>query len=250
VSLETSLPDSMELLFDLDKTQDNAGLFFGQKSGSVNLFTAEEEKRFRLDQGAETGPTLWREFFALCGETERHKVQEPPHLALSLDIESGPTDLGQFDVLYNKTQEQLDPITPLRMAAEANDEKRFVTAMRFVNWSQLSATDFFNVVHLALEAGAHLTARRLAIGGFQRYPRDPALRRMYQFLRAPQVLNADLPPVPSLKANRHWMQTHATKYRGQWVALKDGGLVASAPTVYELKARVGDLEDHFITRIF
>lgn len=232
MSLETSLPDSIELSFDLDKTQEN-----------------EEGKIFILDQGAETGPTLVYEFFALCGATKRHKVQEPLHSASPSDTGIGPTDLGLFDVLHNKTQEQQDLIIPLRLAAEANDEKRFVVAMRDVNWSQLSSTDFFDAVHLALKAGAHLTARRLATEGVRRYPHDSGLQKMYQLLRAPQVLNAHLPSVSSLTANRHWMQAHAAKYRGQWVALKDGELVASALTVYELKARVEDLKEYFITKV-
>lgn len=251
MSLETSLTDSMELPFDLDKTQGSVDISSVQEGGDVTIFTVEEGKRFRLDRGVETGPTLVYEFFALCGASSKyHIVQKPLPLASHLDTGIGPTDLGQLDVLYNQTQEQQDSITPLRIAAKANDEKRFVAAMRSVNWSQLSATDFFNAVHLALEAGAHLAARRLATEGAQRYPHDLALQRMHQLLRAPQVLNANLPPVKSLTANRNWMKANAARYRGQWIALKDGELVASASTPRDLKGRVKDLKDHFITKVF
>jgi hypothetical protein len=240
----------MELPFDLDKTQGNVEISSVQEGGDVTIFTVEEGKRFRLDRGVETGPTLVYEFFALCGVSKYRIVQKPQPSASHLDTGIGPTDLGQLDVLYNQTQEQQDSITPLRVAAKANDEKRFVVAMRSVNWSQLSATDFFNAVHLALEAGAHLAARRLATEGARRYPHSSNLQRMSILLGEPQVVNAKLPPVPSLKANRQWMQDHAAKYQGQWVALKNGRLVASAPTVHELKARVEDLKDHFVVKVF
>jgi hypothetical protein len=65
----------------------------------------------------------------------------------------------------------------------------------------------------------------------------------------PRVLRTNLPPNPSLQANKEWLQAHAAEYRGLWIALDKGQLVAVAATAIGLKQQVKDLKEAFVTRL-
>ena len=118
-----------------------------------------------------------------------------------------------------------------------------------MNWAMCSAAEFVEAVRLALKVGAHQTALNLASRGVQRFPQNSSLQKMNRLLGPPRVLKTNLPPIPSLKANREWIRTHTVEYRGQWVALQEGKLVASASSVRGLKAQVESLEDLLITKV-
>jgi hypothetical protein len=50
----------------------------------------------------------------------------------------------------------------LKAAAEAGDEDAFLVALKNVDWQNWSAEDYIHASRLALQAGAHLAARRLS----------------------------------------------------------------------------------------
>jgi hypothetical protein len=151
--------------------------------------------------------------------------------------------------LADETQYQEDPMVSLRLASELGSEELFARAARSMNWARCSAAEFVEAVRLALKVGAHLTALNLVTRGVQRYPQNSNLQKMNRLLGPPRVLKTNLPPIPSLKANTEWIHTHAVEYRGQWVALQEGRLIASASRVRELKAQAESLEGLLITKV-
>jgi hypothetical protein len=151
--------------------------------------------------------------------------------------------------LADETQYQEDPMVSLRLASELGSEELFARAARSMNWARCSAAEFVEAVRLALKVGAHLTALNLVTRGVQRYPQNSSLQKMNRLLGPPRVLKTNLPPIPSLKANTEWIHTHAVEYRGQWVALQEGRLIASASRVRELKAQAESLEGLLITKV-
>jgi hypothetical protein len=146
--------------------------------------------------------------------------------------------------------DQRDTLAMLEVAADLNDEAAFVQAAREIDWSQRSAADFVRAVRLALAAGAHLVARHLAAQGARLYPDHPELQKMTHVLAPPRVVKANLPPVPSVRANQDWLRTHAGEYKGQWVALQDGALLAVAATASELKAHLENKDHILVTKVF
>lgn len=136
----------------------------------------------------------------------------------------------------------------LQLAAEAGDERAFIEAAGMINWLDRTAQEFAEAVQLALAAGAHMMARRLAIEGARMYPENAVLAKMARVLAPPRFLGPT-PSRPSTKANRQWLIEHAEAYRGKWVALKEGRLVAAGDSVAELKAQVHDLKGLMITRV-
>ena len=147
------------------------------------------------------------------------------------------------------TEDGGDTIAMLEITAETGDETAFVQAASEIDWSQRPATDFARAVRSALAAGAHLLARKLADYGHRLYPPYEELAKMAHILAPPRAMRANLPPDPSVRANLEWMRTHAVEYRGQWVALKDGVLLATAPTARELKDKLPTTDGLFLTRV-
>ena len=137
----------------------------------------------------------------------------------------------------------------LEIAAEMGNEVAFVEAAHRIDWSQCQAVEFVQAVRLALAAGAHQLARELAIRGRQLYPEHPELRRMARLLAPPRVVRDDLPPLPSLHTNQAWLRAHADEYRGRWVPLRDGALLASADTARKLWASLENPKDVLITKV-
>ena len=137
----------------------------------------------------------------------------------------------------------------LEYAAEAGDERAFWVAVQAIDWSNRSPEDFMRAVRLALQAGAHLTARHIALDGAKRYPGHAELQKVARVLAPPKATRSSRPPDPTLKANRDWFVAHRAEYRGQWVAVKNGELLGAEATIQELQARVPDWRTATITQI-
>ena len=172
-------------------------------------------------------------------------VRLPPLqvVEVTMDVHSArPTAL-------DATEDGEDGIAVLEIAAEVGEETAFVQAASGIDWLQSPAADFARAVHLALTAGAHLLARKLANYGYRLYPHHAELAKMAHILAPPRVVRANLSPDPSVRVNLEWMRIHAAEYRGRWVALKDGVLLTTAPTACELKDQLPTTDGLFLTRV-
>ncbi|RLC84126.1 MAG: hypothetical protein DRI79_13275 [Chloroflexi bacterium] len=163
---------------------------------------------------------------------------------------TGPVEAITLPITLDATEDSGSGLTALEIAAELGDEEAFVEAASEIDWSQCRAVEFTRAVRLALAVGAHLLARHLAAQGAKLHPDHAELERMARILAPPRVVRADLPSVPSLQANQAWLRAHADEYRGQWVALRDGALLAAAATARQLRACLESTDGVLITRVF
>jgi hypothetical protein len=134
----------------------------------------------------------------------------------------------------------------LEAAAEAStvfDVAPFAAAYEAVRWSERPADDYARAVHLALGIGAHLIARNLALEGAKRYPSHAELQKMAYILAPPKVTVSTRPPDPSAKGNMAWLKKHWDEYRGRWVALRGGELLAVADSLDGLIEQVGEIKN-------
>jgi hypothetical protein len=147
--------------------------------------------------------------------------------------------------LQKARKRQSDPLFRLERAAKLNSTA-FVDALSSVQWQRISASDFVRAIRLALGVGAHVAARRLAIDGANIHLNNRELQKYARVLAPPKPLpkrdRSDLQP----KANVAWLKANKKHYRGQWVALKNGVLVSSAPTYRALVAELGNTKGHGI----
>lgn len=189
---------------------------------------------------------------------ENQKPPVSPETAVEQEITAPPSPKrvseAAVQVRYDErarpkvTLEPKDDMVMLEDAAERGNEAAFMQAAGEIDWSQRSAADFARAVRLALAAGAHLMARRLADKGHHLHADHEELAKMAHILAPPRVVRADLPPDPSVRANLEWMRAHAAEYHGRWVALKEGMLLASAPTARELRDQLPTTAGLFLAR--
>ena len=167
-------------------------------------------------------------------------------ISITMPAEKPILAYGQDETKYSG-----DQVTPMEFAAAIGNEEIFVWAMNRIDWRQRQASDFVHGVRWALAAGAHLAARKLATLGNKLYTSHRELQKMAHLLAPPRTVKSHLLSSPtSLQANRAWLSNNAGEYRGQWVALKNGSLLAAAPTAHELKNELSNLTGILVTRVY
>ena len=142
-----------------------------------------------------------------------------------------------------------DEMAQLEAAAQAGDGSAFLATQQAMDWSRRPPQDFIRAAQLALAAGAHHAARMLSAQGAQRYPDDRELQKYARILAPPKVIRRALPPDPTLKANRDWLMSKGNQYRGQWVALRNGELLAVAGSLKSLVDEIGDTTGILVTKV-
>lgn len=148
-----------------------------------------------------------------------------------------------------------DDMVQLELAAElaaVHDLQPFLSVYRRIDWQTRAADDFAQAARLALRLGAPLIARECALAGSQRFPDHTGLQALARLLSPPEARSVPGQGNTSWKANRTWLQQHWDAYRGHWVALRDGQLLAVADDVNGLVAQVGELKgtDILVTSIW
>lgn len=138
-----------------------------------------------------------------------------------------------------------DPLFRLERAAKLNSTA-FVDALNSIQLQRLSAPDFIRAIRMALSVGAHVVARSLAMEGASIHSNNTQLQKYARVLAPPKPLpkhdRSDLQP----KANIEWLKANRERYKGQWVAIKNGVFVSSAPTYKALMAELGHPRDRGI----
>ena len=152
---------------------------------------------------------------------------------------------GSTAALEFATREQTQPTTDLEMlrldaAAHPGNEIAFSRAAEAVEWNYRSPRDLERAIRLALQAGAHLKARQLSELAAQRYPGHTELQKFAQILAPPRVIDAHVPADPNARADMEWLKTHGDEHRGQWVAIQNGRLLASATSMRKLLDLIGN----------
>jgi hypothetical protein len=72
---------------------------------------------------------------------------------------------------------------------------------------------------------------------------------MLELLAPSKVVDSNLPARASLARNMDWVRSSSDAFKGRWVALRDGQLVAHGTSVREVQQQVGSLRGLFVTRI-
>ncbi|MBS1253813.1 MAG: hypothetical protein MAG451_02866 [Anaerolineales bacterium] len=72
---------------------------------------------------------------------------------------------------------------------------------------------------------------------------------MARVLAPPRFVEA-LAPSSSAQANQAWMRDHTDEYRGRWVAVRAGELLAVGETAREVWDRLEDTNNVLVTKAF
>lgn len=91
----------------------------------------------------------------------------------------------------------------------------------------------------ALQDGDLKTAHQLAFQAVEHYPDHEEIKKFAYLLAPPMVILGNPSPEERIMY-RAWLRSNHLKYRGRWVALSNGQLIADARNSDELKDQVGD----------
>lgn len=78
----------------------------------------------------------------------------------------------------------------------------------------------------------------------------PDIRQIYNFLSRPKVTIKKSDHRTDILKNQQWIKDHRQEYRGRWVALQDGDLLADAESSKELLQKVDLTENTLLTAIY
>lgn len=137
-------------------------------------------------------------------------------------------------------------LAQLRAAASESNPHNiapFALSFQRIDWNTRSVEEVVEGARLALGVGAHLLARDLVLANAPRFPDHPELQKMAHILAPPRVTVSPTPPDPSRKGNMTWLKNHWEAYRGKWVALRSGELLAVADSMNALLEQVGEVKN-------
>ena len=138
-------------------------------------------------------------------------------------------------------------------SAHADDPGGFAAWADFVDWSTSTPDEFIRAIELALSLELATLARELAQEGKRRFPDHGRIKRADRVLAPPVVqIKPNMSPAEGLDLSMTWLRKHASQYRGNWVAVRSGHLVATAGTLEGLEAIIGqavDPESTVVTKV-
>ena len=216
----------------------------GTSGGGTARQTQAEHERRTLSVG---GATWWFEGAATSGAG----ISDSWPAAISATEIKRDTNLGSFVFpprpgrVQSGTRQDLGgwPLprvtdNSLNAGAEKRlDEQTTLRRQMFGNDGQTVRASAIAVVRDLLQKEQITAARRLLHLLSADVLDDPAMERLRRALAAPVVRASEHRDVER-RDEYGWLRHHAGEYRGQWVALAGNRLVAHAPTLRELRARL------------
>lgn len=118
----------------------------------------------------------------------------------------------------------------------------FQILVHAIDWTKRTPQELIQTIRWALALEFTLLARHLSEQGIKRHPENGELREIARLLAPPKATVSQLTTAPNLKANQEWLVVNRDGYQGQWVALKDGILLAAAASFPALLNDVGDIK--------
>lgn len=113
-----------------------------------------------------------------------------------------------------------------------------------------SPEDLIRAMRTALERADYETAQQLSLQAVEHYPEHEELLKYAYVLAPPNVRVDKRSSHRHTEVNQDWVRNNRTQYRGLWVALRNGQLLASARSGDELIAQLSDTKGVFLTAIY
>lgn len=160
----------------------------------------------------------------------------------------------QIDITFaNQSTSSIDThaLTMLETALLTQNTMEFKALAEKIQWSNKTPLELIKAIRKALALEAPLIARKLAEQGVKYHPTHPEINKMAGILASPVATSVIPSTKLDVKANKLWIQKYREKYRGKWVALRNGDLIASRLTFADLATEVGNIKgtDILLTQV-
>lgn len=110
----------------------------------------------------------------------------------------------------------------------------FAQTVQSIDWSLQSPELFLQAIDLALALEMTTIATQLAKNGFRQFPNHVRLQSARAVLSSARAYTVPATNDEGISHSMREVNIQAEKYRGQWVALKDGEVLAAAATLKTL----------------
>lgn len=181
-----------------------------------------------------TAPRRTSEEFSIAVTDDISTNEEEYSVSVS-SSETGLSPAFEFVTVEGTSASYIDnKVTLLEFAYRSGDARLFLELMDVIDWTNRSVEDFIKTIRFALNLGAHQKARQLAELGGQQFPKNSEMQKYAQILCSSKTIKNQLPTDTDAKADMVWLKEHAKEYRGRWVALRAGALLAAANDYTEL----------------
>ena len=128
----------------------------------------------------------------------------------------------------------------LDLFAQRRDYRAFARLAESIDWSSHPPEKLTRATRQAMELNLYSLAANLAERGNQLYSEHQEVQRLVKVLAPPRVRKVPASHAKGLVASKQWIRDNAKKYRGEWIAVREGALLAHAPTLDQLTPLVSD----------
>ena len=128
----------------------------------------------------------------------------------------------------------------LELVAQREDRETFKKLAEAIDWSCYLPEELVRAIQRAMGFDLYSLAAHLADKGLQMFPEHDRMQRLARVLAPPEVREVPRSPVNGLSDSKAWIRGHAHEYHGQWIAVREGKLLGSAPSLRELKPLVDE----------
>ncbi len=130
-------------------------------------------------------------------------------------------------------------VADMLAAAENNARSTFVGLVEKTDWQTRTPEELREALDLSLSLDMVPLARELADLGVQLFPENEIFARAAYVIAPPQVVGTQPAGRIKLEPSRKWFRENAGKYHGVWVAVREGKLLGTAPTLKKLIELIG-----------
>ena len=128
----------------------------------------------------------------------------------------------------------------LELVAQREDRETFKKLAEAIDWSCYLPEELVRAIQRAMGFDLYSLAAHLAEKGLQMFPQHDGVRRLSRVLAPPEVRKVPSSPVKGLSDSKLWIRENAHKYRGQWIAVREGRLLGAAQKLRELRPLIDE----------
>lgn len=148
------------------------------------------------------------------------------------------TDHAQAVPLRETTQRDT-LVADMLTAAESNARSAFVHLVEKTDWQTRTPEELREALDLSLSLDMVPLARELANLGTRLFPENKIFARAAYVIAPPQVVGTQPAGPVKLEASKRWLNENAGNFHGVWVAVREGKLLGTAPTLKKLLELIG-----------
>jgi hypothetical protein len=140
---------------------------------------------------------------------------------------------------HRVTEASSHELLALQHAANTKNFGEFARLADHIKWFRYPEAELTRAIDLALMLDMVLIARELARKGRNLFPRDKHIQQAVSVLSPPFSVRTSPARTTNVELSQQWLREHSSRYKGEWVAVRAGILLGSAPTLRELHEQIG-----------